>query len=527
MNHPHAITQHTAHHNAAGYLCRRAVLEGERNRTTHTENINGITRNNAYGYDALNRLITAADGAGGVESHAYDPLNNLKSRTVSNITTTYNHDAANQLTEVMQGDIRIKGFVYDAAGNLKQKCESNNGVPVTLTGNSATACSGGPVTIANHGFTYDDQGRRLSKTVGASTTNYLYNGQDILAEYQGWSAALAHLTHGPGTDEPLQRVQGTAGQATGMSYMQDGLGSVVAAVPHDAVNGGATVGTQRFDAWGNQVAQSGAAVPLYGYTGREPDATGLIYYRARYYDPSVQRFTQRDPIGWDGGINAYAYVNNNPVNFADPLGLVPANPALNMVADATQLYFGRTMTDASPVGAQSLSTGSRYAESDFVCRSPTVECAGAVAMANLRRTDTPLGDAISPLELLNPASLVRGAAIGAGAVFGSLRVIGGETATMAGTNAANGVRLAQQLRVEQAGSQFTAAGTLTPEAIANSQMIMQSSRLANPGIPTGFAKYTTAPLPGPSGGSITTRFYMNPSTGDVFYGLDYKTLFLP
>ena len=194
-------------------------------------------------------------------------------------------------------------------------------------GSERQTCAATVTAAPNHSFTYDDQGRRLSKTVGAgvaaTTTNYLYNGQDILAEYQSWTGALAHLTQGPGTDEPLQRVQGTAGH----SYMQDGLGSVVVAVPHDAVNGGATVGTQRFDAWGNSVAQSSAAVPLYGYTGREPDATGLIYYRARYYDPAIQRFTQRDPIGIAGGINAYAYVGNNPISFVDPNGEALLNAA--------------------------------------------------------------------------------------------------------------------------------------------------------------------------------------------------------
>jgi RHS repeat-associated protein len=63
-------------------------------------------------------------------------------------------------------------------------------------------------------------------------------------------------------------------------------------------------------------------VPTYGYTGREPDASGLVYYRARYYDPSVGRFTQRDPVGYLDGLNRYAYVGNNPVNFTDPNGLL-------------------------------------------------------------------------------------------------------------------------------------------------------------------------------------------------------------
>jgi len=60
----------------------------------------------------------------------------------------------------------------------------------------------------------------------------------------------------------------------------------------------------------------------YTFTGREFDSdTGLYYYRARYYDPKVGRFVTRDPIGFKGGINQYAYAGNNPVNWTDPTGL--------------------------------------------------------------------------------------------------------------------------------------------------------------------------------------------------------------
>ena len=76
------------------------------------------------------------------------------------------------------------------------------------------------------------------------------------------------------------------------------------------------------DAWGN--LESGASEPGFSFTGREWDPEiGLYYYRARYYDPKVGRFIGEDPIGFGGGNNFYGYVNANPTNSRDPLGLYP------------------------------------------------------------------------------------------------------------------------------------------------------------------------------------------------------------
>uniref|UniRef100_UPI0010FA176B RHS repeat-associated core domain-containing protein n=1 Tax=Chitinivorax sp. B TaxID=2502235 RepID=UPI0010FA176B len=82
---------------------------------------------------------------------------------------------------------------------------------------------------------------------------------------------------------------------------------------------------QQFDAWGNRLNGQGD-IPQYGYTGREPDVAGLIYYRARWYDPSIGRFTQRDPSGLAGGLNPYGYVDGDPINLIDPSGLTSAKP---------------------------------------------------------------------------------------------------------------------------------------------------------------------------------------------------------
>jgi len=62
----------------------------------------------------------------------------------------------------------------------------------------------------------------------------------------------------------------------------------------------------------------------YGYTGRVVDTKDLYYYRARYYDPTIQRFISEDPIGFaSGDYNFYRYVGNDPVKLVDPWGLFP------------------------------------------------------------------------------------------------------------------------------------------------------------------------------------------------------------
>ena len=211
------------------------------------------------------------------------------------MTTLYSYDAA------------VLSMSYDSLNRLSTATRSGLGA-------------------VSQSYGYDDGGRRVRKVSGGATRYYHYNGSDIWAEYTAWTKADALYTQGPAADDPLIRLTITATNTFGQAdyYHSDGLGSMVAL----SNNLNTTTQTQRFDAWGNKLSGTVTQAAQYGYTGREPDETGLMYYRARYYDAAMGRFTQRDPIGLNGGLNLYSYVAGNPVNFTDPSGLLPVAPVI-------------------------------------------------------------------------------------------------------------------------------------------------------------------------------------------------------
>jgi RHS repeat-associated protein len=175
-------------------------------------------------------------------------------------------------------------------------------------------------------FKYDPMGRRIEKklvtvlnnvTQPTTTWSYVYDGDNIIMEtlqVEGASAVKTFYTHGQGTDEHLALERG--GQF--YYYLADGLGSVTAITDASKV----VKQSYTYDSFGMAKAANNTFLNSYTYTGREWDKeSGLYYYRARYYDPMEGRFLSRDPIEFEGGINLYAYVENNPINFDDPLGL--------------------------------------------------------------------------------------------------------------------------------------------------------------------------------------------------------------
>jgi RHS repeat-associated protein len=140
-------------------------------------------------------------------------------------------------------------------------------------------------------YKYDYSGRRVSKTAGGATTKYAYDGDKIIAEYDGSGTLLRKLVYGPGIDEPICLIVVNGQSETKYYYHFDGLGSVIA-LSNDNRE---IVERYSYDVFGEPNTTSSLGNP-YLFTGRAYDSeVGLYYYRARYYKPSIGRFLQTDP----------------------------------------------------------------------------------------------------------------------------------------------------------------------------------------------------------------------------------------
>ncbi|PSF35821.1 hypothetical protein C7H19_15470 [Aphanothece hegewaldii CCALA 016] len=257
-------------------------------------------RNIDYTYDASGNRLTRNDSAEGLTTYTYDNNDRLLNETLNGQVTSYTYDHnGNTLTRTNSISQTVYNWDYE---NRLIEAEIS-----TSTG-----------TTQNR-YQYNSEGIRIAATVNGQETRYLIDANQAIAqvieEYNPNGTVQASYVYG------RDLISQTRNGVTSF-YHVDGIGST--RILSD-VNGLVT-DSYNYDAYGQQIQSTGNTVNNYLYTGEQFDPNlGDYYLRARYYNPSVGRFTARDPF--EGltseplSLAKYPYVHSNPVNFTDPSGL--------------------------------------------------------------------------------------------------------------------------------------------------------------------------------------------------------------
>jgi RHS repeat-associated protein len=351
---------------------------------------------------------------------------------------------------------------YDANGNLLSDGKRNYtwDAENRLVGITYPAQPGKATT-----FTYDGLSRRT-----AITSTPAGGGTPTTTSYLWCGLRICQARNASGPSREYygegEFVPGLPGQP--YYYGTDQIGSVQRVFASTS-----SAPAYGYDPYGNPLQTTPPLTEL-GYAGMLYNAdSGLYLTQYRAYDPTSGRWLSRDPIGetdWTAGL--YAYANNDPLNLLDPYGLAACGNSSGP-QNLTQLLGLILATEVAGLG-------------------PEDPAADAAVLGEIAAYE--------------------------GGAFAAEGIAGGAQSALAAP------ALAGQLASESAASAFTAEGTLTQEALANSTEIIPSSQLGNPNIPAGFSKFTTQTFQSPAG-NFQAHFYMNPATGEAFYGLDYKAIF--
>lgn len=224
-------------------------------------------------------------------------------------------------------------FTYDDDGNLLSDGRWNYTWNAENRLIAMQAISSAPAAAKKKlEFTYDSQGRRISKKVynwnsGSSSyqlqaTSYcVYDAWNKIAELNGSGSLVSSHVWGNDLSGSMQGAGGVGGLlfSADDAFAYDGNGNVTSLTD---MSSGTLSGEYEYSPFGETVrATAAVAENRFGFSTKFADAeTGLVYYGYRYLKSNTGRWLNRDPIGEKGGANVYALVKNTPLLLFDPLG---------------------------------------------------------------------------------------------------------------------------------------------------------------------------------------------------------------
>ncbi len=374
------------------------------NRTQATEVAGSTTTVYKYYYDWLDRLLRVEKGP---NTSSLSPV------------SIYTYDESDNPTKLELPEAFLEyDFTFDLASNIETRKETD------ITTPSA------PVVNFTENFTPDEDGNVLTRTrtVGADTHQITYEWDDfnklvsvsaslngspaaepkqsnayavngfrrqktkkdgeILTEYaEGLATAVAKAQAETITYIHGHQILGFEQGGQFYYFLTDALGSV-----RDIVDGtGQVVQQYQYDERGNHVIapmSGGPASPktfVGGLSVNDDTSDGGLYLMGhRFYDPSLGRFLNRDPIGFAGGLNLFSYGANNPVTRVDPLGLrTVVEDAVQTVVGAVELAVGTAIAlEPTPTGEALMVDGARRMRSGLMGLGVTALFTGVAAAAS-------------------------------------------------------------------------------------------------------------------------------------------------
>ena len=278
---------------------RQRLQYDNANRLTGTFEEKGVTSlwQAGYGYDSAYRLTSYTPTP---PTRTYAPPPATMTYDVDNRLATYNgqsvasDDNGNLLSAPVSGTL-LGALTWDARNRLTDA---------------------GGIT-----YTYDAENRRVSSTKDSQTTNYTWSrgGLDRLLVKSNPDGSVTRYIYGLGLLYEETTPSG-GGAATTSFYHYNWQGSTMAL--SDA--SGNVTARLSYSPYGEVTVVSGTPNTPFLFNGQFGVITGpngLFCMQARFYSPTFRRFLSEDPIGFQGGINVFAYTGGDPVNFMDPFGL--------------------------------------------------------------------------------------------------------------------------------------------------------------------------------------------------------------